>query len=68
MRRIIIHSYEVCKKELLIVEFNVLALLCFTVDFLTVRGGRKARRLLENAIAFSSCVGEFKDVIQCPAG
>ena len=26
------------------------------------------RRLLENAIAFSSCVGGFKDVIQSPAG
>ncbi len=25
-------------------------------------------RLLENAIAFSSCVGKLKDVIQCPAG
>ncbi|MDQ0975260.1 hypothetical protein QFZ31_005138 [Neobacillus niacini] len=29
---------------------------------------RKARRLLENAIAFSSCVGGFEDEIQCPAG
>ena len=26
------------------------------------------RRLLENAIAFSSCVGGIADVIQCPAG
>ncbi|WP_090763263.1 hypothetical protein [Bacillus sp. OK048] len=25
-------------------------------------------RLLENAIAFSSCVGRFEDVNQCPAG
>jgi hypothetical protein len=25
-------------------------------------------RLLENAIAFSSCVGGFEEVNQCPAG
>jgi hypothetical protein len=25
-------------------------------------------RLLENAIAFSSCVGRFEEVNQCPAG
>ncbi|CRK84935.1 hypothetical protein BN000_04994 [Neobacillus massiliamazoniensis] len=25
-------------------------------------------RLFENAIAFPSCVGGFKDVIQCPVG
>jgi hypothetical protein len=25
-------------------------------------------RLLENAIAFSSCVGRIEEVIQCPAG
>jgi hypothetical protein len=25
-------------------------------------------RLLENATAFSSCVGSFEDVNQCPAG
>jgi hypothetical protein len=28
----------------------------------------EGERLLENAIAFSSCVGRFKDVNQCPAG
>jgi hypothetical protein len=30
--------------------------------------GAEGVRLLENAIAFPSCVGGFKDVIQCPAG
>jgi hypothetical protein len=30
--------------------------------------GAEGARLLENAIAFSSCVGKFKDAIQCPAG
>lgn len=30
--------------------------------------GAEGARLLENAIAFPSCVGGFKDVIQCPAG
>lgn len=44
-----------------------MTLLYFVVSFLQKRR-RKARRLLENAIAFSSCVGEFEDVIQCPAG
>ncbi len=31
-------------------------------------GAEGGRRLLENANAFSSCVGGFEDVIQCPAG
>jgi hypothetical protein len=30
--------------------------------------GAEGTRLLENAIAYPSCVGGFKDVIQCPAG
>jgi hypothetical protein len=30
--------------------------------------GAEGARHLENAIAFPSCVGGFKDVIQCPAG
>jgi hypothetical protein len=30
--------------------------------------GVEGARLLENAIALPSCVGGFKDVIQCPAG
>ncbi|CRK80991.1 hypothetical protein BN000_00884 [Neobacillus massiliamazoniensis] len=30
--------------------------------------GAEGARLLENAIALPSCVGGFKDVIQCPAG
>jgi hypothetical protein len=30
--------------------------------------GAEGERLLQNAIAFPSCVGGFKDVIQCPAG
>jgi hypothetical protein len=30
--------------------------------------GAEGARLLKNAIAFPSCVGGFKDVIQCPAG
>ena len=46
----------------------LLALLNGNVDFVTMLIGVDTRRLLENAIAFSSCVGGFKDVIQCPAG
>ncbi|AZU63171.1 hypothetical protein CHR53_18970 [Neobacillus mesonae] len=34
----------------------------------TVDWSGRRRRLLENANAFSSCVGGFEDVIQCPAG
>jgi hypothetical protein len=30
--------------------------------------GAEGARLLENPIAFPSCVGGFKDVIQCPVG
>ncbi|MGG1396381.1 hypothetical protein ABE288_00560 [Bacillus salipaludis] len=30
--------------------------------------GAEGARLLENANAFSSCVGGFKEAIQCPAG
>jgi hypothetical protein len=37
-------------------------------DFATMLIGAEGARLLENAIAFPSCVGGFKDVIQCPAG
>jgi hypothetical protein len=36
--------------------------------FETMLIGAEGARLLENAIAFPSCVGEFNDVIQCPAG
>ncbi|CRK84702.1 hypothetical protein BN000_04748 [Neobacillus massiliamazoniensis] len=36
--------------------------------FETMLIGAEGARLLENAIAFPSCVGGFKDVIQCPAG
>ncbi|SDM74564.1 hypothetical protein SAMN05443253_105183 [Bacillus sp. OK048] len=40
----------------------------FIVDISTLLIGVEGTRLLENAIAFSSCVGRFEDVIQCPAG
>ena len=30
--------------------------------------GAEGVRLLKNATAFFSCVGEFEEVIQCPAG
>jgi hypothetical protein len=30
--------------------------------------GAEGARLLENAIAFSSCVGGFEEEFQCPAG
>jgi hypothetical protein len=36
--------------------------------FETMLIGAEGARLLENATAFPSCVGGFKDVIQCPAG
>jgi hypothetical protein len=36
------------------------------VDFATMLIGAEGPRLLENAIAFPSCMGGFKDVIQCP--
>jgi hypothetical protein len=39
-----------------------------TVDFRTLLICAEGARLLENAIAFSSCVGRFEDVNQCPAG
>jgi hypothetical protein len=44
------------------------AVLKVTVDFRTLLICAEGARLLENAIAFSSCVGRFEDVIQCPAG
>jgi hypothetical protein len=37
------------------------------VDFRTLLICAEGARLLENAIAFSSCVGRFEDVNQCPA-
>jgi len=37
-------------------------------DFVTLLICAEGARLLENAIAFSSCVGGFRDVNQCPAG
>jgi hypothetical protein len=39
-----------------------------TVDFRTLLICAEGARLLENAIAFSSCVGRFEEVNQCPAG
>jgi hypothetical protein len=44
------------------------ALLKVTVDFRTLLICAEGARLLENAIAFSSCVGRFEEVNQCPAG
>ncbi|MBM7654187.1 hypothetical protein JOC76_003671 [Neobacillus cucumis] len=38
------------------------------VDFGTMLIGAEGARLLENAIAFSSCVGGFEEEFQCPAG
>jgi hypothetical protein len=38
------------------------------IDFDTLVICAEGARLLENAIAFSSCVGRFEDVNQCPAG
>jgi hypothetical protein len=38
------------------------------VNFSAMLIGAEGARLLENVIAFPSCVGGFKDVIQCPAG
>jgi hypothetical protein len=37
-------------------------------DFGTLLICAEGARLLENAIAFSSCVGRFEEVNQCPAG
>ena len=45
-----------------------LAVLKETVEFRTLLICAEGARLLENAIAFSSCVGSFEDVNQCPAG
>jgi hypothetical protein len=39
-----------------------------SVNMRTMMIGAEGARLLENAIAFSSCVGGYEDVIQCPAG
>ncbi|MBM7653711.1 hypothetical protein JOC76_003189 [Neobacillus cucumis] len=38
------------------------------VDFETMLIGAEGARLLENAIAFSSCVGGLEEEFQCPAG
>ena len=38
------------------------------IDIGTLLICSEGARLLENAIAFSSCVGGLKEVIQCPAG
>jgi hypothetical protein len=45
-----------------------LAVLKETIDFVTLLICAEGARLLENAIAFSSSVGRFEDVNQCPAG
>jgi hypothetical protein len=45
-----------------------MALLKLKIDFGTLLISAEGARLLENAIAFSSCVGGFEGVIQCPAG
>jgi hypothetical protein len=45
-----------------------MAVLKVIVDFMTLLICAEGTRLLENAIAFSSCVGKFKDANQCPAG
>jgi hypothetical protein len=39
-----------------------------TIDLRTLLFCAEGARLLENAIAFSSCVGGFEEVNQCPAG
>jgi len=39
-----------------------------TIGFRAMLICEEGARLLENAIAFSSCVGRFEDVNQCPAG
>jgi hypothetical protein len=44
-----------------------MAVLKVNVDIRTLICAEGAR-LLENAIAFSSCVGRFAEVNQCPAG
>jgi hypothetical protein len=38
------------------------------VDFVTMLIGAEGARLLENANAFSSCVGEFKDAKSMSCG
>jgi hypothetical protein len=43
-------------------------MLKLNIDFGTLLICAEGARLLENAIAFSSCVGRFEDVNQCPAG
>ncbi|SDM00395.1 hypothetical protein SAMN05443253_101436 [Bacillus sp. OK048] len=48
--------------------FIKMAVLKVIVDFITMLIFAEGARLLENAIAFSSCVGRFEDVNQCPAG
>jgi hypothetical protein len=48
--------------------FFLLAVLKVTIDFRTLLICVEGARLLENAIAFSSCVGRFEEVNQCPAG
>jgi hypothetical protein len=45
-----------------------MAVLKVIVDFMTLLICAEGTRLLENAIAFSSCVGKFNDANQCPAG
>jgi hypothetical protein len=45
-----------------------MAVLNITIAFRTLLICAEGARLLENAIAFSSCVGRFEDVNQCPAG
>jgi hypothetical protein len=39
-----------------------------TIDCRAMLICAEGARLLENAIAFSSCVGRFEEVNQCPAG
>ena len=48
--------------------FYLRALLNEIVVFNTLFIGAEGARLLENAIAFSSCVGGFEEEFQCPAG
>jgi hypothetical protein len=43
-------------------------MLKLSIDFGTLLICAEGARLLENAIAFSSCVGRFEEVNQCPAG
>jgi hypothetical protein len=53
----------------MIIDFIfLLAVLKVTVDFVTMLIGAEGAKILENAIAFSSCGDYSKMIIQRPAG